>query len=230
MRRSWQPFTVFPSKRATRPSRSASTSCKHYCHAFLHHGRKCLSPCARRRPGHYRCRCVRHQSGLSWHECFAADFFGFALSFNSTVTTHLAIMYPHYFEYHIERGVEWIRIFHTGPWQPGQLPWDVSRTTLPRIGSGASHTTLTDSTGGTAADPNVMPMSYASYHVWEFRDWNTQGYQRLGNPRPTIGSTELVNEEIASSSESSVPDADGAWREPSPPPSYDPNFGWNESD
>ena len=37
------------------------TSCKHYCHAFLHHGRKCLSPCARRRPGHYHCRCVRHQ-------------------------------------------------------------------------------------------------------------------------------------------------------------------------
>ena len=61
MRRSRRPFTVFPSKRATRPSRSASTSCKHYCHAFLHHGRKCLSPCARRRPGHYHCRCVRHQ-------------------------------------------------------------------------------------------------------------------------------------------------------------------------
>ena len=61
MRRSRRPFTVFPSKRATRPSLSASTSCKHYCHAFLHHGRKCLSPCARRRPGHYHCRCVRHQ-------------------------------------------------------------------------------------------------------------------------------------------------------------------------
>ena len=61
MRRSRRPFTVFPSKRATRPARSASTSCKHYCLAFLHHGRKCLSPCARRRPGHYHCRCVRHQ-------------------------------------------------------------------------------------------------------------------------------------------------------------------------
>ena len=60
-RRSRRPFTVFPSKRATRPSLSPMASCKHYCHAFLHHGRKCLSPCARRRPGHYHCRCVRHQ-------------------------------------------------------------------------------------------------------------------------------------------------------------------------
>ena len=61
LRRSRRPFTVFPSKRATRPSLSPLTSCKRYCHAFLHHGRKCLSPCARRRPGHYHCRCVRHQ-------------------------------------------------------------------------------------------------------------------------------------------------------------------------
>ena len=61
LRRSRRPFTVFPSKRATRPSLSPLASCKHYCHAFLHHGRKCFSPCARRRPGHYHCRCVRHQ-------------------------------------------------------------------------------------------------------------------------------------------------------------------------
>ena len=60
-RRSRRPFTVFPSKRATRPSLSPSANCKHFCHAFLCHGRKCLSPCARRRPGHYHCRCVRHQ-------------------------------------------------------------------------------------------------------------------------------------------------------------------------
>ena len=60
-RRSRRPFTVFPSKRDTCPSLSPLTSCKHYCHAFLRHGRKCLSPCARRRPGHYHCRCVRHQ-------------------------------------------------------------------------------------------------------------------------------------------------------------------------
>ena len=60
-RRSRRPFIVFPSKRADRPSLSPSANCKHYCHAFLRHGRKCLSPCARRRPGHYHCRCARHQ-------------------------------------------------------------------------------------------------------------------------------------------------------------------------
>ena len=60
-RRSRRPFTVFSSKRAGRPSRSPSATCKHYCHAILRHGRKCLSPCARRRPGHYHCRCARHQ-------------------------------------------------------------------------------------------------------------------------------------------------------------------------
>ena len=113
-----------------------------------------------------------------------------------------------------------------------QPPWDEPRTTLPRIGSGAGHTTsmctCPHSTGGTAADPNVMPILYVSYYVWEFRDWSTRGYQRLGIPRPTVGSAEFVNEEITSSSVSSVPD--GAWREPSPPPSYDPNFDWNESD
>ena len=59
-RRSRRPFTVFPSKRAGRPSLSPSATCKHYCHAILRHGRKCLSPCDRRRPGHYHCRCARH--------------------------------------------------------------------------------------------------------------------------------------------------------------------------
>ena len=56
-----RPFTVFTSKRATRTTRSRTTRCKHYCHAFLHHGRKCLSPCVRRQPGHFHCRCARHQ-------------------------------------------------------------------------------------------------------------------------------------------------------------------------
>ena len=60
-RRSRRPFTVFPPKRVGRPSRSPSATFKHYCHAILRHGRKCLSPCARRRPGHYHCRCARHQ-------------------------------------------------------------------------------------------------------------------------------------------------------------------------
>ena len=49
-----------------------------------------------------------------------------------------------------------------------------------------------DSIGGTAADPNVTPVSYASYYIWQFRDWHTRGYQRLGDPRPYIGSTDFV--------------------------------------
>ena len=60
-RYSRRPFTVFTSKRAIRTTRSRTTRCKHYCHAFLHHGRKCLSPCVRRQPGHFHCRCARHQ-------------------------------------------------------------------------------------------------------------------------------------------------------------------------
>ena len=40
--------------------------------------------------------------------------------------------------------------------------------------------------------------------------------------------TDFVNDAVSSSWVSSVPD--GAWREPSPPPNYDPNFDWNESD
>ena len=158
---------------------------------------------------------------------------GFALPCNSIVTTHLAVMYPHYVEYHIERGLEWIRIYTPGPWQPvatatlGRAPDHASTYREWRKSYHFDVCLVTDSTGGTTADPNVRPISYVSYHVWEFRDWNTRGYQRLGIPRPTIESTELVNEEITSSSVSSVPD--GAWREPSPPPSYDPNFDWNES-
>ena len=51
--------------------------------------------------------------------------------------------------------------------------------------------------------------------------------ERLGDPRPYIGSTDFVSAGLSSSSASSVPD--GAWREPSPPPSYDPNFkDWDE--
>ena len=56
-----RPFTVFTPKRSTRATRSRTTRCKHYCHAFIHHGRKCLSPSVRRQPGHFHCRCARHQ-------------------------------------------------------------------------------------------------------------------------------------------------------------------------
>ena len=164
---------------------------------------------------------------MSCHECFAAD--SVALRFLSA--TQFAVMNPHYFEYHIERGVEWIRIYTPGPWQP------VATATLGRAPDYASTYREwrffflfdvylpADSAGGTAADPNVMPISCVSYHVWEYPDWETRGYQRLSAPLPSIGSAALVNEEVASSSESSVPD--GAWREPSPPPFYDP---WNVSD
>ena len=60
-RYSRQLFTVFTPKRSTRATRSRTTRCKHYCHALLRSGRKCLSPCARRQPGHFHCRCARHQ-------------------------------------------------------------------------------------------------------------------------------------------------------------------------
>ena len=83
-----------------------------------------------------------------------------------------------------------------------------------------------DSTGGTAADALALPVSYVSFYTWQHRDWHTRGYQRLGDPRPSIGSPDLVYAGLSSSSASSVPD--GAWREPSPPPSYDPDFDWDE--
>ena len=146
-------------------------------------------------------------------------------------TTCLAAMNPHYFEYQIQRGVEWIRIYTPGTWRP------VATDTLVRAPIYAStyrerrrsyrfevHWSE-DSTGGTTTDPIVTPSSYVSYHVWEYRDWETRGYQRLGVPLPAIGSAALVNAEATSSMESSVPD--GAWREPSPPPFYDP---WNDSE
>ena len=62
-----------------------------------------------------------------------------------------------------------------------------------------------DSTGGTTTDPIVTPSSYVSYHVWEYRDWETRGYQRLGAPVPAIGLAMLVNADDNSSADSSVP-------------------------
>ena len=74
-------------------------------------------------------------------------------------------------------------------------------------------------------DPIATPSAYVSYHVWEYRDWQTRGYQRLGPPVQSMGFAMLVNADVESSVGSSVPD--GEWREPSPPPFHDP---WNESD
>ena len=84
-------------------------------------------------------------------------------------------------------GLEWIRIYTPGPWQP------VATATLGRAPDHAStyrewrrayHFDVylpRDSTGGSAT------VSYASYYVWEFRDWNTRGYQCLGVPHGNAG-------------------------------------------
>ena len=153
------------------------------------------------------------------------------------IVTHSVVMLPRYFEYSIERGpgntrVEWIRVYTPGMWQPvaestlGPAP---DRASTYREWRRVYHFDVylpRDSTGGTTADALATPVSYASYHTWQFRDWHTRGYQRLGDPRPYIGSTDFVSDGLSSSSASAVPD--GAWREPSPPPSYDPNFDWDE--
>ena len=132
--------------------------------------------------------------------------------------------FPRYFEYDIVRGpgnsrVEWIRVYTPGMWQP------VAESTL---GPAPDHASTyrewrrvhhfdvcwpRDSTGGTTADALALPVSYVSLYTWQYRDWRTRGYQ----PRPNIGSPDLV-----------YAGSDGAWREPSPPPSYDPNFDWDE--
>ena len=122
--------------------------------------------------------------------------------------------FPRYFEYDIVRGpgisrVEWIRVYTPGMWQP-----------------------VAESTLGPAPDHREWRRVYHfdvywprdSAYTWQCRDWRTRGYQRLGDPRPSIGSGVYAG--LSSSSASSAPD--GAWREPSPPPSYDPNFDWDE--
>ena len=141
------------------------------------------------------------------------------------IVTYSVVMLPRYFEYNIERGpgnsrVEWIRVYTPGMWQP------VAESTLgPAPDHASTHREWRrvyhfdvywprDSTGGPTADALATPVSYASYHTWQFRDWHTRGYQCLGDPRPYIGSTDFVPAGLSSSSVSSVPD--GAWREPSP--------------
>ena len=43
-----------------------------------------------------------------------------------------------------------------------------------------------DSTGGTTMRSVSQPVSYASFYTWQYRDWVTRGYQRLGHLRPNI--------------------------------------------
>ena len=171
--------------------------------------------------------CIPSAARLSLHVCLRRRF---SIAFSGRAIACLAAMNPQYFEYQIDRGVEWIRIYSPGTWRP--VP-DDAPVLDPVYASTYREWRRSyrfqvywseDSTGGTTTDPIVTPSSYVSYHVWEYRDWQTRGYQRLGAPLPAIGLAMLVNADDNSSVDSSVPD--GAWREPSPPPFYDP---WNDS-
>ena len=113
--------------------------------------------------------------------------------FNSTIfgTDRWAV--PRYFEYDIVNGpantrVEWIRVYVPGPWQPiadstlGPTP---DSTSTYRDWRRFYHVEVywpRDSTGGTTLDSFSQPVSYASFY--QYRDWHTRGYQRLGNPHP----------------------------------------------
>ena len=145
--------------------------------------------------------------------------------------------FPRYFEYNIVRGpgntrVEWIRVYIPGAWQPvaestlGLAPDDSSTYREWRRFYHFDVYWPRDSAGGTTADALALPVSYVSFYTWQYRDWRTRGYQRLGNPHPSIGSPDLMYAGFSSSSASSV--SDGDWRSPSPPAGYDPNFDWDE--
>ena len=115
------------------------------------------------------CLCRRLSTNFSWRACIAA-------------------MNPQYFEYQIDRGVEWIRIYSAGIWRPvpedAPVP-DPLHVSTYREWRRSYHFQVywsEDSTGGTTTDPIVTPSSYVSYHVWEYRDWQTRGYQQLGTP------------------------------------------------
>ena len=86
--------------------------------------------------------------------------------------------------------------------QSPNSPWDRPRRTQPPIGN-----------GGTNMGSVSQPVSYASFYTWQYRDWVTRGYQRLGHPRPNIarpvfasGSPDLMYAGLSSSSASSNSD------------------------
>ena len=114
--------------------------------------------------------------------------------FNSTTTERWP--FPRYFGYNIVRGpgntgVEWIRVYISGQWQPvaestlGPAPDDSSTYREWRRFYHFEVYWPRDSTGGTIASL-AQPVSYASFYTWQYRDWYTRGYQRLGNPHPSI--------------------------------------------
>ena len=116
--------------------------------------------------------------------------------FNSTIYGAARWTLPRYFEYDIvnpaSTSVEWIRVYVPGPWQPvaentlGPAPED---STTYREWRKAYHFEVywpRDSTGGTNVGSVSQPVSYASFYTWQYRDWITRGYQRLGHPQPSI--------------------------------------------
>ena len=139
--------------------------------------------------------------------------------------------FPRYSEYDIVRGpgnsrVEWIRVCTPGTWQP------VAESTL---GPAPDHASTyrdwrrvyhfdvcwpRDSTGR-------MPS-----HCRSPTCPSTRGNIEIGTHEDTNAlatHVQALDRQISctlSSSASSVPD--GASRSPSPPPSYDPNFDWDE--
>ena len=111
------------------------------------------------------------------------------------------------------------RVYVPGPWQPvaestlGPAPDD---TTTYREWRKFYHFDVywpSESTGGTTMGSVSQPVSYASFYTWQYRDWVTRGYQRLGHPRPNIarpvfasGSPDLMYAGLSSSSASSNSD------------------------
>ena len=96
---------------------------------------------------------------------------------------------PRYFEYDIVNGPANTRV---DPWQPvadSTLKPAPDSTSTYREWRRFYHFEVywpRDSTGGTTLDSFSQPVSYASFYTWQYRDWHTRGYQRLGNPHPNI--------------------------------------------
>ena len=117
--------------------------------------------------------------------------------FNSTICGTARWSLPRYFEYDIVNGpantsVQWVRVYVPGPWQPvadstlGPAPDD---TTTYREWRRFYHFDVywpSDSTGDTTMGSVSQLVSYASFYTWQYRDWVTRDYQRLGHPRPNI--------------------------------------------
>ena len=103
---------------------------------------------------------------LSLHVCLRRRF---SIVFSGRAIACLAAMNPQYFEYQIDRGVEWIRIYSPGTWRP--VP-DDAPVLDPVYASTYREWRRSyrfqvywseDSTGGTSTDPIVTPSSYVSY-------------------------------------------------------------------